>query len=64
MKQHEKYCFHVLCDLVFNVSKKIYKNMHAAFMKLGLCVLISNIVKIDILLRKIGTRLRNYLEQG
>ena len=38
--------------------------MHAAFMKLGLCVLISNIVKIDILLRKIGTRLRNYLEQG
>ena len=38
--------------------------MHAAFMKLGLCVLISNIVKIDILQTKIGTRLRDDLKQG
>lgn len=42
--------------------------MHAAFMKLGLCVLISNIVKIDILQTKnwdkveklFRTRLRDY----
>ena len=38
--------------------------MYAAFMKLGLCVLISNIVKIDILQTKIGTRLRDDLKQG
>ena len=35
--------------LVFNVSKKIHKNMHITSIKLALSVLISNIVKIDIL---------------